>query len=150
MSLPASMDAANDEILGLFRTYWNANSPALNGGQAPLVQWPGPVSEPADNTAPFARIRLRYGTSIQRTFGPAGTRRFERPGFVTVQTFGPLSKGDGLILSQNLGIIARDAYEGRGTSSGIWFRNARLTDSGEDGSWHIHTMITEFTYEELR
>lgn len=150
MSLP-TFDSARDEIFGLFRTYWSAQTPALNSGQAIRVEWPGVDSQtppPADK--PWARIIARHVTSRQATFGPSGERRFTRPGLVTVQIFTPVSAGGGLSLAEKCAIIARDAFEGRGTASGIWFRNARIQEGGQDGTWQQMNVTVEFLYDELR
>ena len=150
MSLP-TFESARDEILGLFRAHWVAQTPALNGGQPIRVEWPGvDAGGPPPADKPWARIALRHTTSRQSTFGPAGGRRFTRPGLVTVQIFAPLSAGQGLSLAEKCAIIARDAFEGRGTASGIWFRNARIQEIGRTGAWQQFNTVVEFQYDELR
>jgi len=150
MSLP-TFETARDEILGLFRTHWNAQTPALNAGQPIRVEWPGVDSQSApDPDKPYARITVRHATSRQLTLAPPGQRRFLRPGLVTIQTFAPVSAGGGLSLAEKLGIIARDAFEGRGTASGIWFRNARIQEIGRTGAWQQFNTVVEFQYDELR
>lgn len=150
MTLP-TYDSANDEILGLFNADWATRTPALNGGQAVHVEWPGVDSQdPPPVGAPWARIVLRYGSSRQATLSPPGQRRFTRTGLVTVQIFTPISAGGGLSLAEKLGIIARDAFEGKGTSSGIWFQNARIQPIGADGQWEQTNVVVEFQYDEQR
>ncbi len=150
MSLP-TFDSARDEIFSMFRTYWNAQTPALNAGQPIRVEWQGVDSQtppPADK--PWARITIRHAISQQSTFGPSGARRFTRSGLVTVQVFTPLVAGGGLSLAEKCAIIARDAFEGRSTASGIWFRNARIQEVGRDGAWQQMNITAEFVYDELR
>lgn len=150
MSLP-TFDSARDEILGLFKTQWDAETPAVNGGNVPRVEWPGVDSgSPPPAGAAWARIVVRHATSRQTTFGETGNRRFTRPGLVTVQVFAPTADGIGLSLAEKLAIIARDAFEGRGTASGIWFRNVRITEIGPDGTWYQMNVLAEFQYDELR
>lgn len=146
-----SLDEARDEILGLFWVKWSTDTPALNSGNPITVEWQGVDSQnpPAANE-PFARVTLRHGRSRQATFGPKGGRRFTRIGLVTVQVFSPLSGGGGLSFAEDLAIIARDAFEGEGTDSGIWFRNARTQEVGLSGSWYQMNMVIEFEYDELR
>lgn len=150
MTLP-TFDGARDEILGLFNTKWTTDTPALNGGAPIRVEWPGvDAGDPPPADKPYARITLRHTTSRQATFGPTGGRRFTRPGLITVQVFTPLSGGQGLSLAEKCAIIARDAFEGRGTASGIWFRNARIQEIGPDGTWYQMNVLVEFVYDELR
>lgn len=149
MSLP-TFTTARDAIQGLFWAAWQLLAPAQNGGALPEVQWQGVEEEPADATAPFARVTIRHGTSRQSTFGHTGARRFVRPGIVTVQVFSPISRGGGLTLAQNLAIIARDAFEGVGTADGIWFRNVRIQEIGLSGAWFQMNVTAEFEYDEMR
>ncbi len=146
-----TFDSARDEIFGLFNVKWNADTPAINGGNPIPIEWQGVDSgapPPAD--AAYARIILRYATSSQVTFGKTGERRFLRPGFVTVQVFAPISAGGGLSFAEQAAIIARDAFEGISTDSGIWFRNSRILDVGPDKSWYQMNVVNEFQYDELR
>lgn len=150
MTLPTHT-AAVDEILGLFRVHWNAETPTLNGGTPVRVEWPGVDSgTPPSPDQAYARLRVRHTTSRQATFGPTGKRRFTRPGFVSVQVFAPIAGGAGLTFAESLAIIARNAFEGRGTDSGIWFRRSVIEDIGESGTWHQMNVVVEFEYDELR
>lgn len=150
MTLPTHPSAV-DELLGLFRAKWNAETPALNGGTPVRVEWPGvdSGSAPPPDEA-YARVRVRHTTSRQATFGAKGSRRYTRPGFVSVQVFAPIAGGAGLTFAESLAIIARNAFEGEGTDSGIWFRRSVINDIGESGTWHQMNMVIEFEYDELR
>lgn len=148
MTLP-TYDSALDEMLGLFNTDWTTKTPALTT-TVPDVQWPGLPAGPGPVGKSWARIRIRHTSSRQVTFGPPGQRRFERGGIITVQVFAPLSPQNGLSLAEKLAIIARDAYEGRGTATGIWFRNARIVEVGPSGEWYQYNAVVEFQYDEMR
>jgi len=146
-----AFDSARDEMQALFNDYWKAQTPAVNGGVVPRIEWQGvDPMDPAPPAEPFARYFLKHVAGKQTTFGPTGQRRFNRPGLITVQVFAPLSKGQGLSLAEKLGIIARDSYEGRGTASGIWFRNARIQEIGPSKAHYQFNMIVEFRYDDMR
>lgn len=149
MSLP-TFQGATDELLGLFWDFWRAETPAANGGNVPTVQWPDDESDPPAADAPFARIRIRHNPSGQSTFGPTGQRRFARSGIVTVQVFTPVTDGAGSTLAGKLATIARNAYEGRSTASGIWFRDTRIKEVGSDKTWYQINVTVEFEYDEQR
>jgi len=141
---------ASDEILGLFKTAWDANTAAV-AGSVPAVRWPGVDSgDPPSPAAPFARIAIHHGTGQQRTLGQTGSRRFERQGTVVVQILTPISSGGGLRLAQQLAIIVRDAFEGKGTASGIWFRNVSTREVGPDGTWNRINVTADFLYDEIK
>lgn len=149
MTLP-TYDSARDEILGLFNEYWGAQTPAVNGGQAVDVLWPGVSSDPPLADKPFARISVQHSTSNQSTFGETGGRRFRRAGLVIVQVFAPISAGGGVALAERLAMIARDTYEGKGTPSGIWFRNAQIREIGATETWLQFNVVVEFIYDEQK
>lgn len=149
MTLP-TYGSAVDEILGLFKVKWNTDTAALNSGTPYPVEWPEVDQSAFPSVAsPFARVRLRHLDAKQVTFGEVGNRRFESMGLVTIQVFVPLSHKLGLSLVQNLAIIARNAYRGVGTASGIWFRNAKIIEVGPDRGWMQRNMVCEFQYDEL-
>lgn len=146
-----TLSTARDEILGLFNEYWLFQTPVYNNGQAIEVEWQGvDTKKPPRPGKPLARIFIKHSQSSQRTFGATGARRFTRFGLVTVQVFAPIVRGNGLSLSEKLAIIARDAFEGRGTDSGIWFRNARTVEIGPDGTFFQYNVVVEFQYDEFK
>jgi hypothetical protein len=67
---------------------------------------------------------------------------------VTVQVFVP--NGQGVTLADRLCKIAAEAFEGRHTPGGVWFRNVRMREVGPDGPWVQHNVVAEFTYDELK
>lgn len=146
-----TFDSARDEVLGLFHTKWIADTPAINGGSAIPVHYQGTDEgdPPAANHA-YARITIRHTTSRAAAFGQDGIRRHTRPGLVTVQVFSPLIVQAGLSFAENAAIIARDAFEGVGTASGIWFRNARIQEIGPTAAWFQVNVIAEFEYDEVK
>ena len=60
-----------------------------------------------------------------------------------------LSAG-GVALAELLAVVARGAFEGVGTASGIWFRNARIHEAGVDGAWVQMNVLADFVYDEMR
>lgn len=149
MTLP-TFSSARDEIFGLFKTAWDAGTPAVNGGLVPVVFWEGvDPGTPPPVDAPWARVTCLHSTARQTTFGGTGSRRFRRFGIVTAQIFSPLSLGSGLTLAEKLAIIARGAYEGKSTPSGIWFLNTRIREIGVDSSWFQMNVMSEFQYDEI-
>jgi hypothetical protein len=69
---------------------------------------------------------------------------------VTVQVFVPNSQHVGLADVEKYATIVRDAFEGKGTPSGIWFRNAAINEIGVDGPWYQMNVVVEFVYDEMK
>lgn len=149
--MSTNFEDASDAMKFLFWDYWRALTPALNGGVVVSVRWQGVTYDgPPPVTKPYATHTIRHAKSQQITFGPPGQRRFLRPGVIAVQVFTPLANSQGLSLAEKLAIIARDAYEGKATTGGIWFRNARINEVGPDGTWYQQNMVVEFEYDEIK
>jgi hypothetical protein len=148
--MAADINTAYDEMLSLFRTAWEANAGAFNGSVVPEVRYDG-VGDPGPPASadPWARIQIRHLTGTQATIGGDGTqRRFERAGIITVQVFWPLSQA-ALGNVRSLADVARAAFEGKATTSHIWFRNVRVQEIGPDGSWYQVNVLADFEYDEF-
>lgn len=139
--MTATYQQAKDEILGQFKTAWDAT-----GHEA---RYENTAGDPPTTVAPWARVSLRHFGGEQASLaGDSGTRRWERTGIVTVQIFVPT--GEGLSEAYDLAKIVADAYEGQATASQVWFRNVRVNEVGPDGSWFQVNVIAEFIYDEVK
>jgi len=141
---------ARDEASTLFFDHWRAHAHEVWEQGVPEIVWQG-VSTDGDvarSDVPWARFSMLHNEAPQRTFGT--TARFERMGVIIVQVFSPTSFEEGLEIAEGLAVVARNAYEGRTTPSGVWFRNSRLQEAGVTKPWWQVNMSTEFTYEERK
>lgn len=143
---------ARDEILAAFKAAWDGD-PTSSSIQVLYENVPGEPPTDVDaatgKVPPYVRVSARHFTGGQSTLaGATGTRTFRRDGAVTVQIFTPT--GDGFTLSDSLVPIAKNAYEGAATASGVWFRNVRHNEVGTSGAWFQVNVIADFTYDEIR
>jgi len=134
------------EILGLFRTAW------LGAGQSDArVKYDnvGKASVPPSGNVPWARVVLRHTTAKQASLsGPSGTRRFERNGILVIQIFVP--SGKGLAEAVDIPKIVQDAYEGKTTAGGAWFKDVTINEVGPDGAFYQTNIIVLFEYDEIK
>lgn len=150
--MPSDFDTAYDEIFGLFKTTWDADTPAVTGGAVPQVFYQG-VGEigPPPPDEPWARISILHNVSDQAALlgdDVSGRRRYTNLGIITVEVYTPI--GQGLVLIRQLAPIARKAFQGKHSSPGnIWFRRARINEAGVDGPWNRMTVIVDFEYDEF-
>lgn len=148
-----TFEEARDYILDKFKLAWDTNSPAINGGTAPDIEYsnlqPSQAHLGKGNRA-WARATVRHGSGEQRSFGTSGNRIFTRRGIVTIQIFTPAGK-QGLVLADRLGKVAVDAFEGEETSTGdVWFRNVAYREIGVDGNWFQVNALAEFEYDAVK
>lgn len=146
---------ARDSMLSFFRVAWLAAQASVN---VPVF-WPDAiigsrgvgnerVTEPISGT-PWARVSLQHATGAQASLADQNSKKiFVRNGVLTVQIFTPY--GTGLTESDSLVKVVQDAFEGKATSEGVWFRNVRANEFGQDGEWHQTNVLVEFTYDEVK
>ena len=149
--MPTTFDASFDEIFATFKTTWDADTPAVNGGVIPKVFYQG-VGEtgPQPPDAAWARISILHNLSTQAALSPENDkRRYTDSGIITVQVFTPIGN-QGLQLNRQLAPIARKAFQGKRTIDGnIWFRNVAIVEVGADAHWHQFNVVSEFEYDEF-
>ena len=141
----ANLTQAEDEVLTLFRTAWQAGAPSAG---LPLLSEDVAATPPTSGA--WARVSFRNSTGRQASLsGEAGQRMFQHTGFVSVQVFTPT--GDGKVLANQLAQIAKNAFEGTTTTPGdVRLRNARVVPVGQEGSWYQTNVFADFEYEEVR
>lgn len=137
-----SYRAARDEISDAFTDAWRLANPTF-----PIVYEDAPA--PSRSALPWARLTIRHNRGEQEAMAnPLGNRLFFRDGVVTVQIFTPA--GEGLTRSYDLAKVAADAFEGRATPGGVWFRSVRIREIGPDGNWYQINVVADFQYNEAK
>ena len=140
-------EAAQNEILALFKAKWDLGSPS----QGVLVVWPDEDEAVARADAtPYVVVELEHVAGRQGSLaGATGDIRWERRGLVRVCIY--TLAGRGLLQNTRLGMVAVDAFEGKTTPGGVWFRNVRYSEApGRDGKWQQGNVVAEFTYDQFK
>lgn len=144
---------ARDEIQAMFLTAWNASAAAANGGVLPKVYWQWvevrDTGKPKGTEA-WVRVTVSHNEGGQATFGTPGNRVFDRTGTVFMQVFTPQKSDQGGTRLEALGVIARNAFEGRATAGDVWFRNVRLQEASPDEPWWQLNVLADFSYDEIK
>lgn len=139
-----------DSILGAFRDRWQADTPALNEGTVPDVEWPDepeaqtPLSK---GTVPWARVTIKHGYRGVTTigYGLPGQGRVAADGTVAVSIFVPAGKR-GLAFAARLGKVAIAAFEGQ-RAGDVWFTDVMPEEVGVDGAWFQYNVKAKFHYD---
>lgn len=132
---------ARAEIAEAFTTAWKNANPTF-----PIAY--EDAAAPGAFT-PWARFSLRHNRGEQEALAnPLGSRLFFRDGILLVQIFTP--SGEGLTRSYDLAKVAADAFEGRKTPGGVWFRSVRIREVGPDGNWYQLNVTADFQYNEVK
>lgn len=104
-------------------------------------------SREIDDTA-WAVSTIRHVAGRQKTLGGVGNRAFQRTGIIFLQIFTRV--GNGLHESYQLAKVMSDAFEGKSSLNGVWFRNVRINEAGKDGAFSQSNVTVEFQYNEVK
>lgn len=113
--------------------------------------WDGVDKQPAppNSPTPWARVAIRHNSGGQKSLAnDRGKKRFTRTGFVVIQLF--TNPNDGLVSNDEITAILLSAYEGKTTSGGVFFRNVRSQEVGQDGAWYQTNVFADFEYEQIK
>lgn len=91
---------------------------------------------------------IRHVTGRQQTLGGVGGRAFQRTGIIFLQIYTRVGKG--LQESYQLAKVLVDAFEGKSSPNGVWFRNVRINEVGKDGTFSQTNVTVEFQYNEVK
>ena len=94
---------------------------------------------------PWADVFVRHATGGQRSIGLGARRRQTHTGLLTVRVFTPSS--DGRALSDAVSYAIIQAFVGKTTTGGVWFRNERISEVGRDGDSFRVDVLIEFEYD---
>lgn len=128
-------EQAVDEMLTLFKNAWDPT------GRKAFYE--GVEADRQADNASFASVTVRHTGGRNASVGDAF---FRRDGILFIQIYVPTGKG--LQESYQLAKVVLDAYEGKRTPGGAWFRNSKMNEAGRDGRFAAMNVIVEFTYYE--
>jgi len=97
---------------------------------------------------PWATFITRHATGSQKTLGGVGNRMFERTGTAIASIFTPT--GNGLSDSYILAKVVANAYEGKSSDNGVWFKNVRIQEIPSEGQFRQLNVLMDFEYTETK
>ncbi len=133
---------ARDEMLAPLKTAWDAGA---NG--APLKYDDVPGTAPTSGS--WGRVSVRHFSGEQATLANnEGVRRWRNAGIIFVQLFAEAGSGFGAL--DALVEVVKNAYQGKDTPGGAWFRNVRVNEVGRDGPWEQVNVLIDFEYDQVK
>lgn len=134
---------AVDDINTMFKDAIDALAP-----DAPTIHWDNVREQRGTNDDPFIAWMIRHATGRQDTLGGVGNRSFLRVGNAIAMIYTPTGKG--LSESYSLGKTVADAFEGKSSPNGVWFRNVRIQEIGKESEFFETHVTVEFEYYETK
>jgi len=151
--MTATYDEARNQIFGLFKAAWDANTTAV-AGYVPEVRYQGKeVGTVPDSTKHWARISTQSVLETQATLSTcveeSGKSRYESSGLVFVQLFAPKNVATAYDIGTKLAQIARNAFRGKKTTGQVWFRNVRINNLEPEALLYRFNVVAEYEYDEI-
>ena len=126
------------------------NTLAATAYPAAVLRWRGKEEGDTPTDKDWFRWTMQHADGYQASLSNQhGERRWRREGIIIVQCFSLLTVG-GMQKAQRMAESVRDAYQGRSTPGGVWFRNATTQEVGQDRHHYQVNAIVNFNYDEVR
>lgn len=151
MSDLTTYSAAVAQMGDLAQTTWLA----LAGVQPDLGELRFPETEINFGKASKEKYFARFSTqSVRQQKSSVGSpedskARYTNNGLIFVQVFAPLFLADGPTVGRQLAEAIRNAYRKAQTDASVWYRNARIEEMTNDGTFFQYRVIVEYEFDEL-
>jgi hypothetical protein len=133
-------EEAVDDISAMMLAAWTPTDNSL--------YWEDVQKERDKSNNPWAVFVIRHATGSQKTLGGTGKRMFERTGTAIASIFTPT--GNGLSDSYILAKVVANAYEGKSSDNGVWFKNVRIQEVPSEGQFRQLNVLMDFEYTETK
>lgn len=146
----ANPSQAIDEMFTMIKEAWDLSPYTLNYD----IVW-GNVAADYNgqndlhgNPIPWMHVQCLHESSKKVSLkGPAGSR-FQNTGTLICNVH--VAEGKGAIHAHPLIQVVSDAFQGKASPNGVWFRRPQVTDIGFLGTWYIVSFNTTFLYDLVR
>lgn len=144
---------ADAEMARVFKAAWDSGTPAV-AGYIPNVEWYGlETPDKVDRSQFWARFSTQHIYDEQSTLSDYVAepfrKRYTGSGLVFIQLFMPKTIDNAVIKGRRLAKVARNAFRGKKTPGGIWFRNARINDVPAEDLFYRLNVVTEYEFDEI-
>lgn len=141
---------AVNETFDLFNTAWQANAGGIVD-YIPTIYWQGVNVEVAPTGVYWARIGMVGVAEPQTNIGTQqnGMRRYTASGLVTVSLFCPMSDAPSMQNGRKLAQVAKAAFRGKTTVSGVLFRNTVIKEIAAQQQVNRFNIVSQYEYDEI-
>lgn len=154
--MAATQIQAKDEMFAMFKAAWDT---VATGGSAILSYVPPVYYHGVQKTTTpeadkyFAIMEMIVVDRSQATLAinvvNVGDRMYNNRGLLRLQVMCPLSDAENSDKGLRLGMVARDAFDGKRSPCGVLFRNAKVEPSLSTEVFSKHIMTVQYEYNEI-
>lgn len=155
--MSATPQQARKEVFALIAAAWADKAPAaVNAAQAPELRYQGAEQATLPGATNFwGRASTQLATTRQSAHimsdGPGGSPvEFMTTGVVFVQIFAPMKGQGNYAKGELLAELCQCAFMAAETASGVWFRNPRINELPNDGTWYRWNVLADFQFNQVK
>lgn len=146
---------ARKEMFAKVDECWKAHSTPIVG-YIPEMRWQGVEEGKLPGADKFwARTGLTTVTTRQSGHqcpdDPDGSPVvYDTYGFITIQVFAPMKGKDVWSKGELLSELGQRMFMASETGGGVWFRNPRIRELNNDGTWFRWNVLSDFQYSQVK
>lgn len=147
---------ARKEIFERFDTTWAAKAGVIVGGDAPEVRYKGderkelPGSSKYWARASTQMVDTRQAAHQMPEAPDASNVIYATAGVVIIQIFAPMSERTSYGKGELLAELAQCIFMATETPSAVWFRNPRINELDDDGTWYRWNVIADYQFDQKK
>jgi hypothetical protein len=146
---------ARKEMFAKVNTCWAEKAPAIVN-PIPEIRWQG-IEEGALPGADKFWMRASTTTVTTRQSGHASPDSpegspvvYDTYGFITLQIFAPMKGKDSWSKGELLSEVGQRMFMASETAGGVWFRNPRIRELNNDGTWYRWNVISDYQFSQVK
>lgn len=149
-----SQQNARKEMFLVVNTIWEARA-AVIVGYVPDIRFQG-VEEAALPGADKFWARCSTNNVTTRQVGHRMVEDgvsdvvYRTNGFITLQIFAPMKGADSYAKGELLSEIGQVMFMARETAGSVWFRNPRIRELDNDGTWYRWNVLADYEFDQIR
>lgn len=145
---------ARKEMFALVAAEWAAKSSAVVG-YVPEVRYQGiEIGALPGANKHWMRVSTQTVTTQQRghRMPEAGVSEpvYDNIGFITLQIFSPMASRDSYAKGELLAELGQCMFMASETGGSIWFRNPRIRELDNDGTWYRWNVIADYQFSQVK
>lgn len=145
---------ARMELFALVDATWNAKAGALVG-YVPHIRYEGQEEAGLPGADKFwMRASTKGVAALQRghMMPEAGQSKavYDNIGFITLQIFAPMNSLGSYAKGELLAEVGQCMFMASETGGSIWFRNPRIRELENDGTWYRWNVIADYQFSQVK
>jgi hypothetical protein len=145
---------ARKELLALVNTCWQAKAGAIVG-YVPEIRFQGVELPGLPGAEKFWMRCSTQGVAAPQRGHMMPEAGISKPvhdniGFITLQIFAPMKSPDSWEKGELLAELGQGMFMASETGGSIWFRNPRIRELDNDGTWYRWNVIADYQFSQVK